>query len=255
MSIIPTTDTALTPEWDTARNLLAGIQQALRISIAGQVLLGQELNNLKKDLGFTHGGDRRSSGQPVHLIPRTWSDWVKSELGISYKTADRMILMADAAKARIKKISATGDLPGGRKKLELLITSRPSTMTDDDREKLAAVVHKITDGASQAELLAELKLVKWSDPPQIGGDTSEHRKPKTEEETLEQLSFIFLAPICEDLRKLCHMPELPTYLSHLPLDGEDDELSLTLLEMRTRELLTEIEATRKRRIAEMKRAK
>ena len=60
--------TELHPAWDNARNLLAGIKQALRISLAGQVLLGQELHTLKKDLGFRHGGDRKSSGQKARPI-------------------------------------------------------------------------------------------------------------------------------------------------------------------------------------------
>lgn len=242
------------PAWESARQILTGIQQALRVSLAGQVLLGQELSNLKKDLGFTHGANKGGpSGQFVHT-ERTWSEWVKTELGISYKTADRMILMFEAAKARVKKLGITGDLPGGSKKLMLLFDSRPSGMSEDDREKLARCVEKLTDGASQAILLEELRLVKMHVPIQ-GGDTSQFRKDKVEL-TVEQLSFMFVTPIYEDNRKLLLAPELPTYLVNLPLDSDDDhDITLTSLETQYRMMLQEIETAKAHKIRDMKKAR
>lgn len=244
----------LHPSWDHARSILAGVKQALRMSIAGQVLLGQELIALRKDLGYTHGGDRRSSGHDVHLKYSSWSDWVSGELGVSYKTADRFIAMADAAKARLKKIGHTGDLPGGTKKLALILDARPSTLNEDDRQRLADVVEKITCGTSQKELLEELKMVKHAERPQIGGDTSAHRK-ESEGMSVEQLAFTFLCPLADDLRRTITSPQLPTYLSNLPLDGEDGELTLATLETQTRELLREIEMIRETKQAALKRAR
>jgi len=242
------------PAWDSARSILSGIQQALRVSLAGQVLLGQELANLKKDLGFIHGGDRKSSAHSEQLITRTWAEWVKNELGLSRPTADRMILMFEAAKARVKKIGITGDLPGGSKKLMLLFDCRPSGMSEEDREKLAKVVEKLTDGASQKELLEELKLVKCYVNIQ-GGDTSQFRKDKIEL-TVEQLSFTFLAPTFEDNRKLLLSPELPTYLVNLPLESDnDDEMSLTTLETQYRMMLSEIETAKANKIRNLKKAR
>ena len=248
----PEITTELHPAWDNARNLLAGITQALRISLAGQVLLGQELHTLKKDLGFRHGGDRKSSGQSVHLIDRTWSEWVKSELGVSYKTADRCIEMFEAAKARVKKIGTdAGDLRGGAKKLALMFDSRPSTMADEDREKLQSVVERLVFGSTQAELLEELRLVKKHSNIE-GGDTSMHRKDKLEL-TVEQLSFTFLVPSFTDTRKLLLTPELPTYLVNLPLESDDDgELSLTSLETQHRMMLDEILTAKANKIKHLK---
>jgi hypothetical protein len=252
MSNITTTETH--PAWDNARNLLAGIKQALRISLAGQVLLGQELHTLKKDLGFRHGANKGGpSGQFVHT-ERTWSEWVKTELGVSYKTADRCIEMFEAAKARVKKIGVTGDLPGGSKKLALMFESRPSTMTDEDREKLQAVVERLVFGSSQADLLEELRLVKRHDTSGLGGETSAHHKDRPDL-TVEQLSFTFLVPSFTDTRKLLLTPELPTYLVNLPLESDgDDELSLASLETQHRMMLDEILAAKANKIKSLKGA-
>ena len=245
--------TELHPAWDNARNLLAGIKQALRISLAGQVLLGQELHNLKKDLGFQRGNNQHGRiAQSGPSSPQTWAEWVKQELGVSRQTADRCIEMFEAAKARVKKIGVTGDLPGGSKKLALMFDSRPSTMADEDREKLQSVVERLVFGSTQAELLEELKLVKRHDTSGLGGDTSAHRKDHPDL-TVEQLSFTFLVPSFTDTRKLLLTAELPTYLVNLPLDSDnDDELSLTSLETQHRMMLDEILTAKANKIKHLK---
>jgi hypothetical protein len=242
--------TELHPAWDTARNLLAGIKQALRISLAGQVLLGQELHTLKKDLGFRHGGDRKSSDQSGHLIDRTWPEWVKTELGLSRTTADRCIEMFEAAKARVKKIGVTGDLPGGAKKLALMFDSRPSTMAEEDREKLQAVVERLVFGSTQAELLEELRLVKKHVPLQ-GGDTSAHRKDKepTEHQKMEQLAFLFLRPLADTLHGLRTNPDREAYFHTIPIvSSEENEISLTMLEHDLEAALHDVRAAKKARM-------
>ena len=255
MSTNLTTTTELHPAWDTARNLLAGIKQALRISLAGQVLLGQELSTLKKDLGFRHGNNQHGrTAQSGQSSPETWADWVKQELGLSRTTADRCIEMFEAAKARVKKIGVTGDLPGGSKKLALMFDARPSTMAEEDREKLQAVVERLVFGSTQAELLEELRLVKKYASP-AGGDTSQFRKDKVEL-TVEQLSFTFITPSFTDTRKLLLCPELPTYLVNLPLESDDDtELSLTSLETQHRMMLDEIATAKANKIKHLKPAR
>jgi hypothetical protein len=239
MKTTPTTTSALHPSWDTARNYLAGIQQAFRLSIAGQVLLGMELMNLKKDLGFTHGGDRKSSGQSVHLIDRTWSEWVAAELGISYKTADRMIFMWDAARVRIKKIGHTKDLPGGTKKLALIVDSRPSTLTEEDRQKLAAVVERITDGTTQAALLEELKLVKKNVPPP--DTTGQSHGKKDNGDPVEQMAFTFWLDRGNQIMEIRSTGS--QFLNMLPIESNDPHKpSLRTLRAETFALLEDIEA-------------
>jgi len=234
----------LHPAWDNARQYLTGIQQAFRLSIAGQVLLGMELMSLKKDLGFTHGSQTRfsPSGQSVHLEdskPRTWSEWVTAELGISYKTADRMILMFDATRSRLKKIGHTGDLPGGTKKLAHIIDSRPATLAQEDRDRLAAAVDKITDGATQADLLEELRLVKRRVPPP---DTTgqNNRKPPTDD-PIEQMAFTFWLSAGNEIMGLrSHGSQ---FLNMLPVESSDPERpSLRILREETAALLSDIDA-------------
>lgn len=233
-----TTPATLHPAWDNARQYLAGVQQALRLSIAGQVLVGMELMTLKKDLGFSGSGRRPENGQIVHNTPRTWAEWTAAELGISYKTADRMILMFDAARARLKKIGHTGDLPGGTKKLAIIVDSRPGTLSQEDRDKLAAVVERITDGATQAELLEELKLVKkHAMPPD---STGRQRDPKNDEPA-EQLAFNFWLGGGNEIMELRHRGS--QYLNMLPVESNDPaKPSLRTLREETAALLADIEA-------------
>lgn len=235
-----TPTTTLHPAWDTARNYLAGTQQAFRLAIAGQVLLGMELMNLKKDLGFTHGNNQHArSGQAVQSSDRTWADWVQSELGISYKTADRMIQMWDAARTRIKKIGHTKDLPGGTKKLALIVDARPSTLAPEDREKLASVVERITDGTTQAALLEELKLVKKNTlPPDTTGQN--HRKDK-DGDPVQQMAFNFWLGAGNQIMEVRATGS--QYLNMLPIESNDPEKpSLRTLRAETAALLDDIDA-------------
>ena len=246
----PSASISTDPNWDHARDLLAGIKQALRISLAGQVLLGQELCTLKKDLGFHRGNNQHGRiGQPVQSSPQTWAEYVKQELGVSYKTADRCIEMFEAAKARVKKIGVTGDLPGGAKKLALMFDSRPSTMAEDDREKLHAVVERLVSGSTQAELLEELRLVK-KHVPLTGGDTSAHRKEKpSEAEMMAQLSFRFFSPVAEALQAFRTNADREVFLHTVPLHSPDDQtISLTTLERDLEASLHDVRAARKARM-------
>ena len=234
------TTTELHPAWDNARNYLAGVKQAFRMSIAGQVLVGMELMTLKKDLGFILGNNQHQRiGQSVQSSDRTWSEWVSAELGISYKTADRLILMWDSARIRIKKIGHTGDLQGGTKKLSLIVESDSTDLSTEDRDKLAAVVERITDGATQAILLEELRIVKRNAPPP---DTTgqNNRKPATDD-PVEQMAFNFWlggGSQIMDLRS--HGSQ---YLNMLPVDSNDPEKpGLRILREETAALLGDIDA-------------
>lgn len=244
-------DEAFTPDpaWNNARNILAGIQQALRISIAGQVLLGHELKNLKKDLGFVNGNNQHAGRVAHDEQPSTWAEWVKAELGLSRPTADRMIEMFEAAKARLKKISHTADLPGGTQKLALLFDSRPSTMTVDDRDKLHQVIERITNGDTQKSLLEELRLVK-KHVPLTGGDTSAHNKDRpSDAELMGQLAFRFFQPLAENLHRLRIDGDREAYLHTIPIiSGEEDEISLASLENDLEAALHDVRAAKKLRL-------
>ena len=235
--------------WERPRQLLDGIQLALRLSVAGQVLLGHELSMLKKDLGYGHGSNKGCpSGQFVQTA-KTWAELVQEHLGISYKTADRMIDCFEAAKVRLKKLGHLGTLPDGEKKLELIFTARPATLADEDRERLAKVVDKLVDGDSQSALLKELKISKFH-VPLTGGDTSMHQKQKpSEAEMMAQLSFRFFHPVAEALQAFRRNADREVFLHTVPLHSPDAEtISLTTLERDLEAALLDVRAARKARM-------
>jgi hypothetical protein len=234
--------------WSRPRLLLGQITTALRLSLAGQVLLGQELSNLKKDLGYQGaGGDRRSNGHSVHLI--SWPTLIQENLGISYKTADRMIDCYEAAKTRLKKLTATATLPNGSAHLETLFTTRPGELTEAQCQELAKCVDKLVDGSSQTELLQELKITKFHVSLE-GGDTSAHNKQRpSEEEMMAQLSFRFFHPVAEALQAFRRNSDRDAFLHTLALhSGDAEEITLTTLETDLTATLAAVTAAKKARM-------
>lgn len=196
------------PSWERARSILSGITLALRLSLAGQVMLGAELQELKKALGFIHGKNQHSR-TPQVAESSTWAALVKAELTISVDTADRMIAMWEAAKLKLKKL-------GGAPALIGILECPPAALDAIQRQTLEAAVAKVTDGESQKTLLEELRLVKRYDVIK-GGDTSAHRKPKDEDEAIGQLAFAFFSPVADALQAACTHPDrqaLYTALAH-----------------------------------------
>ncbi|WP_193214958.1 hypothetical protein [Luteolibacter marinus] len=208
------------PNWDRARHILAGIKTCIRLGLAGQVLLGQELLALKIDLGFTRGGDRRSNPHDAGLksLNRTWEDWCKSELGISDDTAARFIACHEAAKLRVKKL-------GGQPRLLILLETPPGQLSEENHTILAGMVDKLVDGESQKDLLEELKIAKQH-KALTGGANPAPAKP-TENQAAEQLAFAFFSKVPDTVAKiqkgvtgLMTAPDYKAYLYRLPVSGD-----------------------------------
>jgi hypothetical protein len=219
------------PDWSRARLLVDGIKHHFRLSLAGQILLGHELQTLKVELGFCNrGGDRRSNPHDAGLksLNRTWDQWTKSELGIGDDAANRLIETYEAAKSKLKKL-------GGQPKLLALLDSVPAKLTDESRNILSALVDKIEWGDSQKALLEEFRLVKRHEAL-AGGDTSKHRKEKPA--AAQQLAFAFFRPVEQTVGKLQRAveslrlaPDYQRLLHVLPLvSAEPGQPSLTSLE-------------------------
>lgn len=224
------------PDWSRARLLVEGIKHHFRLSLAGQILLGHELQTLKVELGFMgRGGDRsKAHNAPLVSLNRTWDQWCKSELGIGHDTANRLIETYEAAKSKLKKL-------GGQPKLLALLDSVPAKLTDESRNIISALVDKIEWGDSQKALLEEFRLVKRHEAL-AGGDTSKHRKEKPA--AAQQLAFAFFRPVEQTVGKLQRAveslrlaPDYQRLLHVLPLvSAEPGQPSLTSLE-------SELEAT------------
>lgn len=218
------------PDWTRARDILAGIKTALRLSLAGQILLGQELLTIKMELGFLGSGRREKPHSEVFkCLNRTWEQWCKSELGISDQTADRKIEIYQAAKARVHKL-------GGQPKLLGLLESHPAKIGEEDHKLLSGMVDKLVWGETQKSLMEELHLVKASKALE-GGDTSGAKK-KPEAEVIQQLAFAFFAPpfekLADSVRKLGSLrikQDYSAYLHQLEIASEDPK-ALTLTSLR-----------------------
>lgn len=220
------------PSWDRARQLLAGIKLYLRISLAGQVMLGAELQQLKRELGFTGSGRRPQASQQ-----KTWAQHVKDELDLSADTADRMIGSWEAAKAKLKKL-------GGQPALLAIMETPPATLTAVQRQTLEAAVAKVTDGETQKSLLEELKLVKLHDTSGIGGDTSAHRGKK-DPATVGQLAFKFFTAVAEPLRAVCTINQREAYFHAM---AEEFPQELSTFEQMLETALSEVRAAKARRV-------
>lgn len=232
--------------WDRPRRILDGIKLCVRLSIAGQVLLGHELATLKKDMGF-HPGRPKFNSDKMSELSKTWPQLIEKNLKISYKTADRMIACFEAAKARLKKLGHLKNLPSGSKKLELLFTARPDSMTDDDRDALAKCVDKLVDGDTQSDLLKELKIIKFH-VPLAGGDTSKHKKV-TEQQMMAQLAFNFFSPIAQGLQRLRVDNDREAFLHALDIQSSDeDAITLTTLERDLEAALNDVRTAKKARM-------
>lgn len=140
--------------WDGARKWRDAAKQLEQGKLFAQVMLGFELLTLKA----VHSQQGKRTDLSTEGL-RTWKQLVDDELGFTDETARRLILMAEAAKPRLKKLPALAGFDPG--------TQSVSALAPEVQEALATVVKKITDGATQAEFMHELGLVKG--PSNKGG--------------------------------------------------------------------------------------
>jgi hypothetical protein len=227
------------PDWSRARQLAEGIKHHFRLSLAGQILLGYELQTLKVELGFCGSGRRaeeKAHSAPFKSLNRTWDQWTKAELGIGHDTANRLIETYEAAKSKLKKL-------GGQPKLLALLDTKPAGLTDESRSILSTLVDKLEWGDSQKALLEEFRLVKRHESI-AGGDTSKHRKEKPA--AAQQLAFAFFRPVEQTVGKLQRAveslrlaPDYQRLLHVLPLvSAEIGQPSLTSLEAEIESAIT-----------------
>lgn len=226
-------DEVTTPDlWQPARDYYSAAQRFLKASVACQVMLGFELVNLKKNLGYIQGGKRKK--QKAHdALFASFEEHVKAEIGISKDTARRFINMSEAVKRRLK--SCYKNLP---------LLEKPITeYTDDELKILDKAVELATDGETQKSLLIEWKIAKKPQGSACeGGDTtSDDDDEEDEEPTMQQLAFALFASPLQDLCNLRTHGDYEKALSALPLNSDDpDEPSLIAMKQNTEGLLNDI---------------
>ena len=235
------------PDWTRARQIQEGIKHAFRMSLAGQILLGHELQTLKLELGFAGSGRRKEKPHDAVFksLNRTWEQWCKAELGISDDTANRLIDTYEAGKKKLKGL-------GGHPRLIGLLETAPTKLDDEAKKTLASMVDKIEWADSQKQLLEDYKLVKHH-TALAGGDTSKTKVKPNADETAQQLAFAFFSPIPRELAKLDRAignirvhGDFKGFLHALPVSSSDpQELSLDSLEAEVTAAERELAALRK----------
>lgn len=201
---------------------MADLKSAVRRSLSAQVLLGRELATLKKELGFSHG---RNQWTPQVAVSKNWGEWCKTELDISDDTANRWIRCYERALdlAKRKKAQCPEALT--------LLKASPSDLSAAQLTLLADCVHQLVTGETQAGLLAELKMVKPSEPTP-GGDTSGAGKGD-EDAAFDQMATDLFSEItrkCGVLKKTIFNTrngiDYRVFLAELPIQSEDGKPSL-----------------------------
>ncbi len=222
-------------QWDRARDLLAGIKTTLRLNLAGQVILGQELEALKIELGFKGSGRRKEKGHLplLNSSPRTWEEWLKAELGISERTGQRFI-------SSFRIVRAKNEVEGAQPEAVRLLAAAPSTLSDEDRKKLGKIVNELLKENSQKELLQQLGIVngthRLTDEDRAKAST---KKPTSEDELL--MASDHFRHICNEAIKFerlvtssLHGSFFKGFLGMLPLAHEEPQRVVGLLDLRAR---------------------
>lgn len=239
------------PAWDNARLYFRAVKTTGRQFIVAQICLGWELHNRKSALGFTHGGDRRSSGQVGHLIGKTWEEYLHAEIDpdLPRRTADRFIEVYQGFCEKCPKKIRVAFEGTGKRSLITTLSKPPASLTEKDRKTVEAAIAKCSDGETQRSLLEALRLVKVH-VPLTGGDTSGHKKDKpSDAELMGQLAFKFFQPLADTLHGLRTDPDREAYLHTIPItSSEPDEISLTALEHDLEAALADIRAAKKARM-------
>ncbi len=226
---------SMDPRFDRAREILAGIKTTIRLNLAGQVILGQELEALQIQLGFKGSGRRKEKRQDggFNFPDRTWPQWLKAELGIGESSARRLINSS-------KIVRAKNEIEGGQPEAVRLLAAAPSTLSDEDRKKLGKIVNEQLKEDSQKELLQQLGIVNGTHRISDEDRAKSTKKKSTPDDELLVASNHF-RHICNEAIKFerlvtssLHGRFFSGFLRLLPLAHEDPKKIVGLLDLRAR---------------------
>jgi len=169
---IPPTASASQVESFT-RDFLKLEQAHERNRILAQGLQGMCLAELQDAYGFGQGGDRKTGIKTAQCGFDSWEKYLDKTFGISTDTASRRMKCWVAIHARLKKLSGPD-----AKAVAGLLGKPMSKITPKEWNLLQAVTHKVTDAASQAELLAEAKYLIQEHGAGLGKGKGKKTKPE-----------------------------------------------------------------------------
>lgn len=130
-----------------ARELNQAAQLHGRMSVAMMIMCGVELARIKKDLGYTHGGDRTGARSHDGILLGTWDELCEQHVGISKSTAHRYTELAIVCGKKVKGLDA-------------LMTEDPAKFDDAKRAQIEKAVAKAIDGHTATEILREWGVAK-----------------------------------------------------------------------------------------------
>lgn len=193
VEIVPTSATVaevpaskgLMPEFDAARAHVESIREHGRRAAHESILLGHELNRLKKELGVSRGGDRKSKPQSAVLIP--WQDLVEQQTGLSIDTCDRCMTLAAAAKKHIPILTA-GDV------LETPFAALP----EKRKAEVVKALEKAADGQSMTQMMFAFGAWKDKKPNTPPKPTKASAAKRLENQGNEALQLETLAKHAEE---------------------------------------------------------
>lgn len=150
----PIGEIELTGTAEGVRRWVDAAEKFGRCAVACQVMAGFELLELKKALGFVQGRKPAGGKNRNDCGFSTWEEYVRSEVGLSDRTAFNWMRMAEAAKPRLKKLSGIGAL------IRDILTKPVADLSPTETQLLTDAVHKLTDGRTQMDFMVELGLAK-----------------------------------------------------------------------------------------------
>jgi hypothetical protein len=249
LTVKPLNQNRMTTQFDNARLYLNSFCQHATYMVAAKCCLGIELQNLKAELGFTHGGKHNPKGNNQHkevkttdcrLDQLTWEEWLIRELNLPYQTAQKFILAGENCKLRLKKL-------GGQQHLIETLQKPSSELSELERLALLETIRTAVDGESLTSLLQEMKLIKQEQKSGEGGNLGRPNPDNRKSE--HQEAFIFAGcDLFAQLQRARTGSKFHAALHTLPLAG-NDECELGLIDIldvakNTYEAIQEVYAAR-----------
>lgn len=228
--------------WEAARQAILATRSAGRNYLLSQVMLGWQIFTLKNAYGSSGSGRRKESRQVGDFM--TWSKRVQKELGIPDRTADRLISMYEAVRAKIQRLQAQKKLPGDQAttSLSLLAGSYFSLHTagsPKDIEFVTDVVASLVDGETQMSLLGELGITP--EPPKMPKGGLRGSGPGGDP---EQIAFAFFNAHISPIFRMRATGDYKTMLGLLPVSTDDPKTpSIRLMLDEVNALRAELQAT------------
>ena len=148
-------------KWDEARKFIDASGRFERCKLFSQAMAGMHLRDIQRELGLGRGGDRRGGGSNGQNGRLNFAALVEEKMGLSARTATRLMEMGDQLRKRLKKLPELGGVEIDRAAI--------GELSESQVKALEAGVRRLTDDRTQQQLLAELGLYKAGQSAAPGG--------------------------------------------------------------------------------------